>query len=188
MEESAHECNAALALDSGNYGWRSCAFTFDQLGNYAHAMDFLQLDAGSEWVSNNIMRHYIRDGKFAQAKEIAGKLTDDQIGYRLMTACIENPSSADVASLGREVVATRLADPDPEPRYIVAGDLLFCGQKDGAVQLLKSSIAGHFCAYTGLQNDSAWAKLRGSPEFTQLISAAKQCRDDFLSQRSQPAH
>jgi eukaryotic-like serine/threonine-protein kinase len=188
MEESAHECDAALALDSGNYGWRSCAFTFNQLGNYAHAMDFLHLDAGSVWTSNNIMRHYVRDGKLAQAKEMAETLKDEELGYRIMAACIENPSSADVSSLGREVVATRLADPDPEPRYIVAGDLLFCGQKDGAVQLLKSSIAGHFCAYTGLQNDSAWAKLRGTPEFAELLSAAKQCRDDFLAERSQAAH
>jgi eukaryotic-like serine/threonine-protein kinase len=83
--------------------------------------------------------------------------------------------------------ATLLADPDPEPRYVVASDLLFCGQKDVAVQLIKSSIAGHFCPYTGLQNDSAWTKLRGTPEFAELLSAAKQCRDDFLSQRSQAA-
>ena len=32
IEESAHECDAALALDPGNYSLRSCAFTFDQSG------------------------------------------------------------------------------------------------------------------------------------------------------------
>jgi len=178
-----------LSMDSGDFMLRSCSFTFDQLGNYARAMDFLQLDAGSEWSSNNVIRHYIRDGRLAQAKEIAEKFKDVQVsGYRMMVACIENPSSPNIASLARETVAARLADPDPEPRYIVAADLLLCGQKDAAVQLLKSSIAGPFCAYTGLQNDSAWAKLRGTPEFAALLSAAKQCRDDFLSQRSQPAH
>ena len=61
MEESAHECDVALSLDSGNFMLRSCSFTFDQLGNYARAMDFLQLDAGSVWASNNLMRHYVRD-------------------------------------------------------------------------------------------------------------------------------
>ena len=189
IEESAHECDAAMSLDSGNFMLRGCAFTFDQLGNYARAMDFLQLDAGTVWASNNIMRHYIRDGKLAQAKEIAEKLKDiSQFDYGMVLACIENPSSPDVGPLARQVVATRLADPDPEPRYVVAGDFLFCGQKDLAVQMLKSSIAGHFCAYTGLQNDSVWAKLRGTPEFAELLSAAKQCRDDFLSQRSQAAH
>ena len=186
VEESAHECDAALALDPGNFSLRSCSFTFDQLGNYARAVDFLQLDAGSAWSANNMTRHYLRDGKVAQAKENAEKL-QDQPHFRMVLRCIENPSSPDVAPLARDVVATRLADPDPEPRYVVAGDLLFCGQKAAAVQLIKSAIAGHFCAYTGLQNDSLWAKLHGTPEFAELLSAAKQCRDDFFAQRSQPA-
>jgi hypothetical protein len=185
IEESAHECDAALALDPGNFGFRSCSFTFDQLGNYTRAIDFMQLDAGSEWVSGNIVRRYIRDGKLAQAKEIAEKFYDR--GFRMMRACLENPSSADAISLAREWAARSLADPDPEPRYVVAADFLFCGQKEAAVQLLKSSIAGHFCAYTGLQNDSVWAKLRGTPEFAELLSAAKQCRDNFLAERSQAA-
>ena len=186
VEESAHECEAALSLDSGNFMLRSCAFTYEQLGNNARAMDFLQLDAGSLWASTNIMRQYIRDGKLAQAKEIAEKIKDVRRSW-MMTVCIESPSSAELAFLAQGEAAALLADPDPEPRYIVAADFLFCGQKDIAVNLLKSSIAGHFCAYTGLQNDSRWAKLRGTPEFAELISAAKQCRDDFISERSQAA-
>jgi eukaryotic-like serine/threonine-protein kinase len=188
IEESARECEAALSLDSGNFGLRSCAFTFDQLGNYARAMDFLQLDAGSEWASDNIMRHYIREGKLAQAKEIAEKFKDSGRSFPMMRACLENPSSADAATLTRQTAADILAAPDPEPHYVVAGDVLFCGQKDLAMQLLKSSIAGHFCAYAGLENDSTWAKLRGTPEFAELLSAAKKCRDNFLAERSQPAH
>jgi hypothetical protein len=186
VEESAHECEAALSLDSGNFMLRSCAFTYEQLGNNARAMDFLQLDAGSLWASTNIMRQYIRDGKLAQAKEIAEKIKDARRS-RMMTVCIESPSSAELAFLAQGEAAALLADPDPEPRYVVAADFLFCGQKDKAVNLLKSSISGHFCAYTGLQNDSRWAKLRGTTEFAELISAAKQCRDDFISQRSQVA-
>ncbi|MFZ0797901.1 MAG: protein kinase [Terriglobales bacterium] len=188
IEESAHECDAALSLDSGNFMWRSCASTFNQLGNYVRAMDFLQLDAGSVWESGNLMRHYIRDGKLAQAREIAEKFKDSHTpGLQVMTACVENPSS-DLASIAREAEVNLLADPDPEPRYVVATDFLFCGQKDAAVRLVKSSIAGHFCAYTGLQNDSLWTKLRGTPEFAELVSAAKKCRDDFLAARSQAAH
>jgi len=183
IEESARECDTALSLDPGNYAFRSCAFTFDQLGNYARAMDFLQLDAGSEWASNNVMRHYIRDGKLAQAREIAQRFTGDLV-VRFMATCIENPSSADLPSRAREIEARLLADPDPEPKYIVAGDILSCGQKDVAVGLLKNSIAAHFCAYTGLQNDSVWVKLRGSPEFSELLAAAKKCQSDFLAERS----
>jgi serine/threonine protein kinase/Tfp pilus assembly protein PilF len=186
IEESGRECDAALALDPGNYSLRSCAFTFDQLGNYARAMDFLQLDAGSAWAASNVVRHYIRDGKLAQAREIIEKHKDtNQFGLPLIAACLESPGSAEVASLARADAARLVAAPDPEPRYVLAGDLLFCGQKDLALQSIKSSIAGHFCAYAGLQNDSVWAKLRGTPEFNELLSAAKKCQSDFLAQRSQ---
>jgi len=106
----------------------------------------------------------------------------------MVSECTKNPSSANAVKSALEFQAQVLTDPDPEPRYIVAADFLFCGQKNAALQLLKSSIAGQYCAYSGLQNDSLWVKLRGTPEFAELISAAKQCRDNFISQRSQTAH
>jgi len=188
VDESASECDAALALDSGNFTLRSCAFSFDQLGNYGHAMDFLQLDTGSLWASSNIMQHYIRDGKITQAREIVDKFkSSPNFNFQLMAACFENPSSSDVATLARRETDALLADSDPEPRYIVAADILYCGQKDLTMQLLKSAIAGHYCAYAGLQNDTLWAKLRGTPEFNDLLAEAKQCRDTFLSERAKPA-
>jgi eukaryotic-like serine/threonine-protein kinase len=188
IEESAHECDTARSLDPGNYQFRSCAFTFDQLGNYARAMDFLQLDAGSEWTASNVMRHYIRNGDLSQARE-AIQLAAYQPYGQMMIACIDAPSSPNAAKLSREMAALWLADPDPEVRYEVAPDLLVCGQRELALSLLKSSIAaGHFCAYSGLQNDSVFAPVRGTPEFAQLVATAKQCQSDFYSQRSQAVH
>jgi hypothetical protein len=175
-------------LDPGNYQFRSCAFTFDQLGKYERAMDFLQLDAGSEWAVSNVVRHYIRNGDLSQARE-----TIQKGGYRpfaqMVIACMDAPSSANAAKLSRELTTLWLADPDPEVRYEVAPDLLLCGQRELALRLLKSSIvAGHFCAYSGLQHDSVFASLRGTPEFPQLVATAKQCQSDFYSQRSQARH
>jgi serine/threonine protein kinase/TolB-like protein len=182
VEESAHECDTALSLDPGNYRFRSCSFTFDQLGNYARAMQFLQLDAGSDWSSSNMQRAYIRNGQLAKAREIARSFPD--VGWaRLTIACMDNPSSQDAVKQSREAAALIMADPDPEVRYVTAADILFCGQKELAMSMLKSSVANHFCAYAGLRNDSAWAKLRGTPEFAELLSAAKKCRDDFMAER-----
>ena len=200
IEESAHECETALSLDPGNYRFRSCAFTFDQLGNHPRAMDFLQLDAGSLWSSSNLMREYVQDGKLAQAREIAQKFSGGSTwpsaapaprSYRdvaMMVACMDNPSSASAVNLAREYNAEVLADPDPEVSYVLAPEFLFCGQKDLALRLLKYSIAGRYCAYTGMQNDPALATLKGTPEFNELLSAAKKCQSDFLAQRSQAAH
>jgi Tfp pilus assembly protein PilF len=186
MEESARECNAALALDPGNYSFRSCAFTFDQLGNYARAMDFLQLDAGSGWAATNVMRHYIREGKLSEAR---AEQNSNNPFSRVIAECIDAPSTPNLAPLMREGYAKMMADPDPEVHYEVAPDLLFCGQRELALSLLKSSVvAGHFCPYEGLRNDSIFAPLRDNPEFAQLLSAAKQCQADFLAQISQAAH
>src|ERR1035441_4865340 len=135
-----------------------------------------------------MLRYSMREGNLAQAKEIVEQHKDSKaFSFVLMRVCLEDPSSPAVAALARAQADGRFADTDPEPRYVIAGDMLFCGQKDLAVQLVKSAIAGHFCAYAGLQNDSVWAKLRGTPEFGELVAAAKQCQSDFLAERSRPA-
>lgn len=185
VEESAHECDTALALDPGNYAFRSCVFSFEQLGNYARARDFLQLDAGSAWAASNMARLLIRDAQISQARDQIEKFRNLDWAT-LMLACFDHPSSGDAIRLAQQGAAGVLADPDPETHYVVASDILFCGQKDLALQMIKSSIEGHYCAYEGLRNDSIWAKLRGTPEFAGLLAEAKKCQDDFMTQRSQP--
>jgi hypothetical protein len=176
MEESAHECDSALELDPGDYTLRSCLFTFDQLGNYARAVEFIRLDAGSFYSDNNLLAHYLRDGDVAKAKELAIKLKNQP-----MVDCLNGDLKPN--ELDRQAAAALIADPDPEPRYVIAGDFAYCGRKDVAMEMIKSAIDHHFCAYSGLQNDSAWAKLRGTPEFAELVAAAKKCRDDFMAER-----
>ena len=80
IDESAHECDTALALDPGNYAFRSCVFTFEQLGNYARAAEFLQLDSGSAWAASNMIRLYIRDGKLVASAESCGKVSRCAVG------------------------------------------------------------------------------------------------------------
>ncbi|MFZ0416825.1 MAG: protein kinase [Candidatus Sulfotelmatobacter sp.] len=175
IEESAHECDTALALDPGNYSFRSCAFTFDQLGNYPRAVEFLHLDAGSSYSDGNMVPQYIRQGNLAAAKELAIK-----VKFQAFIACL---SGTPGNYFDRQAAASFIADPDPEPRYVVAGGFAYCGRKDVAAEMIKSAIDHHFCAYTGLQNDSAWSGLKSAPEFPELLAAAKKCRDDFMAER-----
>jgi len=178
IEGSARECEAALAADPGDYMARSCAFTFDQLGNYAHAMEFLRLDAGSHWGKSALYRHYLREGNLAKVREYADAAADP-----VVEPCLANRSPAEVAAAAQKGVAMFEAGLDPETRYVVAPDFLLCGRKDEAMELLRSAVASHYCAYEGLGNDSFWAKLRGTPEFNALLSDAKKCRDDFMTAR-----
>ena len=187
LDESGRECDSALSLDPGNYRYRSCALTFQQLGNYARAMDFLQLDAGSDWVTGNLVREYILTGDLAKAREQSEK-PSSRPGSQMMRACLAHAPSAEVENLARAYAPTALANPDAENRYWSASGFAYCGQKDTALQLLKSSVAGHYCAYAGMQTDPILASLRGTPEFAEVLAAAKQCRDNFLAETGQAAH
>jgi serine/threonine protein kinase len=186
LDESAHECETALALDPGNYRYRSCSTTFDQQGNLARAMDFFQLDAGSEWEVGSLVGHYIRAGNLAQAREQSAKVNRPR--EKMIDACLNRAPAADVDKFATEFAPIILGAHDSEAKYMNAGYFAFCGQKDIAVRLIRSAITGHYCAYTDLETDAMLASLRGTPEFAELLSAAKRCRDDFLAQRSQPAH
>jgi serine/threonine protein kinase len=186
LDESARECDAALSLDPGNYLYRSCSITFDEQGNYARAMDYLQLDIGSRWVTGNLAAHFIRAGNLAQAREMSDKLPDAH-RYRMIGACLNHAPPADVENIAKEFVVEMLANPDAENRYTAAPYFAFCGQKDMALRLLKSGIAGNYCAYTAMQNDPMLANVRGGPEFNEILAAAKKCRSDFLAGRSQTA-
>jgi hypothetical protein len=61
--------------------------------------------------------------------------------------------------------------------------MAMCGQRDIALRLLKNSIEHKYCAYSALQSDPAPAKLRQTPEFPQLLSAARDCQKKFLAER-----
>jgi serine/threonine protein kinase len=186
LDESGHECDSALSLDPGNYQFRSCSLTFGEMGNYTRAMDFLRLDIGSNWVSANLIRHFLRTGDVALAHDIAEKLKDDPRSA-LIRACLNHAPASEVDSIARKSGTEVLANPDPENRYTMAPVFAFCGQNDFALRLFKSAVEDHYCAYTALQNDPLLAKLRGTPEFAGILSTAQKCQSDFLAQRSQPA-
>jgi serine/threonine protein kinase/tetratricopeptide (TPR) repeat protein len=183
LEGSARECNNALALDPGNFGLRSCGQTFMQMGEIPRAIDFVRLDAGSEWANSTLARLYARQGDMVQARSL--KL-DKTPRSRLLGACLDNASPATISRISAETTPDILAIPDPEVSYVVAYDYAYCGLNDLAIKLLQKSVAGGYCAATALERDPGLAKLRTFPEYAPLLAQATRCRDTFLAQRNQP--
>ncbi len=192
LDESARECDAALSLDPGNYRYRSCSITFFEQGNFARALDFIQLDAGSSWAEGTLVAHSIRAGNLSLAREQSVKLKDRSVENRpvdkMVYDCLNRAPAADLDKEARELAPRVSSFHDPEARYLNAGSFAFCGQKDLAVHLIKGAIAGHYCAYNDLQTNAMLSNLRGSPDFAEMLSAAKQCRDNFLAERDQVSH
>ena len=72
-----------------------------------------------------------------------------------------------------------LAQPDPEYFYHEGSIVAYCGKTEVAFRMLKSAISRDYCAYSDLPSDPLLAKLRGIPEFGQLLSAARECQSRY---------
>lgn len=189
LQEAAHECDTALALDRTNYQLRSCSGVFVQLGQVDRAMEFVRLDAGSEYAAMQTAVVRLEQGKPAEAQQALQRASDSPLmGRDLLRACLDRPQSSLCDSAAQTIEATARAGADVEPLYSVGGLLAYCGRKDAALRLLGSAIQQNYCAYTALQTDPLLVKLRGTPEFGKLLTAAKECEDRFLAQRNQTSH
>jgi len=188
LEDAARECDTAMTLDRRNYQFRSCAAVFMELDQPERAMEFVRLDPGSEWAARSAAYILLGQGKLAEAREnIQRTSADPRLGRDLLPACVDPLQNSSLGRLAHETETAMLGVTDAEPRYLVGTLLAYCGQKDAALRLLKSAIERNYCAYTALQTDPLLAKLRGTPEFSGLLSAAKQCQDKFWAQREQHA-
>jgi eukaryotic-like serine/threonine-protein kinase len=184
LEESEHECDTALRLDPGNYALRSCAWSFMQLGKIDRAMDFVRLDAGSEWAASMTTFILLGQGRLEEARETAKKMSTEAYNRRaLAEACLQLRPPSETDTIIQEAARSALAETDSEPRYYVGGVLAFCGKKDAALRLLRSAIEQNYCSYSALQSDPIMAKLRGTPEFNQLLSEARKCQEKLLAER-----
>ncbi len=177
LEQSAAECDSALALDPGNYTFRSCAWAFMELGNTARAEQFIQLDAGSEWAAYVTPSVLLRDGKIAEAREAVKKMPTAPRYHRdLLEACLQLRPAAELDSLAHVAETTLPTDPDPELWYYQGAILGFCGKKDASFRMMQHAIEQNYCAHSNLLSDPLLAKLRSSPGFNDLLIASTACQ------------
>ena len=189
LDEAARECDAALKLDRGNYQFRSCSWVFSRLGEPQRAMDFARLDPGSDWAARQTAFILIGQDKPAEARQSIQRMSHNPLmGHDLLQACLDPQQASQLEGSAKAVETAALAGVDAEPRYVFGTLLSYCGQKDAALRMLRSAIEQNYCAYQSLQSDPLLVKLRGTPEFSELLSAAKQCQGRFLVQREQNPH
>jgi eukaryotic-like serine/threonine-protein kinase len=181
LNKSTEECDTARQLDPGNFGFRSCAWSFLQIGKTDRAMEFVHLDAGSEWAAWVTPYVYLAQSNVAQAREAAKKMGKAPTYHReLMEACTTEQRPADLTKIVRENEASVMMEADPEAWYHLGALMEYCGHKDSAVRLLRAAIQQNYCAYEALQTDPLLVKMRGTPEFVELRSLAKECQQNIL--------
>ncbi len=179
LEKSTKECDTALALDPGNYIYRSCAWAFMELGNTQRAAEFLRLDAGSEWAAYVTPSLLLREGKVAEAREAVKQMPTTPRYHRdLLEACLVHRSSAELDHIAHEAIISLPVEPDPEMLYYQGALLAYCGKNQTALLLLQGAIERNFCAYSNLLHDPLLEKLRTDPGFTKVLTSAKECLED----------
>jgi eukaryotic-like serine/threonine-protein kinase len=174
LDDAARECDIALRLDQGNYGFRSCAWTFAQQGLPQRAMEFVRLDAGSEWATRTAAFILLGQGKLAEARQmIRGASNLPLTGRDLVQSCLDPQQTSKLNEATQKIETAALAGFDAEPRYTFGATLSYCGQKQAALRLLRSAIKKNYCSYTALQTDPLLVKFRRTAEFSELLSAAR---------------
>ncbi|HWY23132.1 MAG TPA: protein kinase [Candidatus Acidoferrum sp.] len=178
LERATQECNTARSLDPGNFDFRSCAWAFLEMGKTDRAMDFVHLDAGSEWAAWVTPYVYIASGNMAQARESAKNVAKSASYHReLLAACTQAQRPADMDRIVREAESSAMMEPDPEAWYHVGALMAYCGQKDAALRLLKAAVQQNYCAYSALLEDPLLKELRRDTAFNEVLTAGSKCQD-----------
>ena len=177
LELSTQECNAARSLDPGNFAFRSCAWSFLEIGKTDRAMDFVHLDAGSEWAAWVTPYVYLAEGNVEEARASAKNMAKTPIYHRdLMEACTAAQRPADFAKIVRENEASVMLELDAESWYHVGALMAACGQKEPALRLLKAAVQQNYCAYAALLDDPMLKDLRKDTSFDVVLTAGANCQ------------
>ncbi len=186
LEQATDECNTARALDPGNYNFRSCAWAFLESGKSERAMDFVHLDAGSEWAAWATPYVYLAEGNLAAARESAKGMGKAPTYHReLMAACVAPQRPADMERIVRDTESSVMTEPDPEAWYHVGTLMAFCRQKEPALRLLNRAVQQNYCAYSALLSDPLLKELRKETAFNEVLTAASECQKAIPKSKGQ---
>ena len=185
LDEAASECEKARSLDAGTTDLASCAYVFMALGRYDRAREYLQLQSGTEYEKAGEVEILLREGKQDEALQSLTSLpTAGFFGRQVMEPCLRHrlPSKGDVAA-AQKLRSELMENDDPFPKYLLGAWDSFCDQPDHAYRELRRAIEQNYCAYPQMESDPLLARMRGTPEYSQIRSLGLACQRQFLEHR-----
>ena len=185
LDQATEQCNEARQLDPGNFNFRSCGWAFLEMNKPDRAMDFVHLDAGSEWANWVTPYIYLGQGNIAEARSAVRNVSKGPTYHRdLMEACTAAQRPADLAKIVRESESSVMLEPDAEAWYHLGALMAYCGQNEPALRLLKAAVQQNYCAYTALLDDPLLKNLRKETSFDEVLTASSNCQRVFKEGRN----
>jgi serine/threonine protein kinase len=180
LDEAQSECDKALAIDSGNYNWRSCSFAFFEAGKPGRALEYLNRDAGSEWSNAVRVSVLMRQGRMTEAQQAAQTMTENSMWMRgFLQACLNKAPATEVHRLAGLAENELLPEQDSELKYYQGALLAACGEKRIAFDFLRKAVSENYCAHQALQSDTLLSNVREDADFRQIVAAAAECQQKF---------
>ena len=180
LDEAQSECDKASAIDSKNFNWRSCSFAFFEQGKSERAMDYLNVDAGSDWTNAVRVPVLMREGKIKEAQRAVQQMPQNSMWLRpLLQACLNKAPATEIHRLAELAENELLPEQDSELKYHQGTILAACGEKQIARDFLHKAVAENYCATQALQSDPLLANMSGDAEFRQIVQLATACQQSF---------
>ncbi len=176
LDDMARECNTAMTLDPGNRGLRSCALGFMQLNDYGRALDFVRLDAGSEWSNSVIAMIDLRQGRIREAVPLTRARPRRTLVEKVVNGASKEEIDRAAAALRESQVGV-----DGEPYYWDAMFFSVAGYHHDVLRSLRESVRRGYCSYPAIDRDPLLEKVRALPEYAAFRDSAIACRERFLT-------
>ena len=182
LDDSASECERAMELDPHGPGVPGCAVTMVELGKLDRALDFLRSNPANDFTKGIEVEVLFRKNRPAEALQMIPNTKDS--GRELIEACLQKQPAPRIDELTRYYDDIALAALDPEPAYFQAGWDTFCGQNQAALAVLRKVVERSYCAFPAVDHDPMLVALRQEPPFTAVRTAAIECQNKFLAERT----
>jgi eukaryotic-like serine/threonine-protein kinase len=180
LDEAQRECDAGLAIDPGNYNWRSCSFAFFEAGKMTFAKQYLSKDPGSEWTNAVMVSVLMREGRMKEARQAAQQMTGNPTWMReFLQACLNKAPGENVHRLAEQARRDLLPEQDSELKYYQGALLADCGEKEIGYAFLRKAVEQNYCAYQALQADPLLAGVQADADFREIVQAAGECQKKF---------
>jgi tetratricopeptide (TPR) repeat protein len=188
LRESVLESEQARRLDPGVKMNSSTLNGYLYLGQYAVFLESLPKtnDVALLTFYRGFGEYYQRNWEqaakhFDHAMALDPSLFQAQIGKAFSLGIHGHPSEGVLMLRQVEAKIDQRGVGDPEAAYKIAQGYAALGDRASALRVFKRSIDGGFFPYPYLLTDPLLDSLRNEPEFVQLVDAARQRHEAFVS-------